>query len=242
MKKIILSLGVSAALVLGIAATGVEDTTKSFSIGGFEITNPFADTKITNPLPDLDIPGKIAALDIPNPLVNFKMPEVLADVRFGNPLDSSTWWDGADHVNHTPGEKMSFNPMSPKFWMSIPNPKTHSLMHGAIFNPANWSQFLKPETYAGMRDMNELSKWFEAKTYDVLLDPQTYAYWMQPGAYQHLVNIDHYAQLLNGNAYEEIVDTAVNNFGLNFKAPEDKLSPGGWFNSVTKTGDKDPAN
>ena len=237
MKKIILSFGISAALITGIAATNVEvSEPKGFEIGGIKLTNPLAKTTFTNPLGSLDIPGKIAGLDIPNPLAGIKMPEALAGVRFGNPLDSSTWWDGADHVNHKPGETMTFNLADPDFWMSIPNPKTHSQMHGAITNPANWAQFLKPESYAAMRDINVLSKWFELETYDVLRDPQTYAYWMQPGAYQHLINKDHYTQLLNTQAYSTLVDTGLGNFGLTFKAPADALSPSGWLNAVTKTG------
>lgn len=234
MRKVILSLGLAATLVFGTAATGVGETTKGFEIGGIKITNPFAETTFANPFSDMDITGKIAALDIPNPLAAIKMPEALAEVRFGNPIDPSTWWDGADHVNHTPGETMTFNLIDPDFWMSIPKPATHSQMHGAITNPANWAQFFKYESYANMVSSDVLVKWTKAETYDVLLDPQTFAYWMQPGAYQHLINKDHYVQLLNGEAYETLVDTAVNNAGLTFKAPADSLSVTGWWNSITK--------
>ncbi len=238
MKKIALALGVIGAVTLGMGATDAEtDSAKGWSIAGFQLSNPFRNIEISNPIAGINLKETFKTAALANPLALVKMPEALKDVRFGNPFDRSTWWDGADHVNHQPGETMSFNIADPKFWMSIPNPKTHSTMHGALTNPINWAQFLKPETYAGMRDMNVLSEWTKAESFDILLDPQTYAYWMQPGAYGHLVNIDHYKQLLNAEAYGILLDTAIGNVGLTFKAPENKLDAMGWLNSVSRTGE-----
>lgn len=243
MKKTILSIGLIATMAMSTTAISAEDKEdkagQGWTIGGISLSNPFAKSGVTNPLADIDFPTKIAGVTVSNPLELIKIPEGLKeafkDVRFGNPLDKSTWWDGADHVNHKPGETMAFNFADPAFWMSIPNPKTHSTMHGAITNPANWGQFLQADSYRNMVDPQILSKWLEVKSYDVMLDPQTYAYWMQPGAYQHLLNKDHYTQLLNGSAYSALANTALGNVGLSFAAPADKWSLQGWINSVSKS-------
>jgi len=231
-----------------------QKTGSGWSIGGYNVPNPFAkaddatpvadaleeetanplaglkvpevltDIKIPEAITNLNIGETLAAIKLPEALASIKLPEALANVRFGNPIDPSTWWDGADHSKYTPGETMAFNFGDPEFWMSIPNPKTHSGMHGAMTNPANWAQFFKRESYANMLNREVLGKWLEKDSYAVLLDPQTYAYWMQPGAYQHLINKYHYMQLLETSAYSTLVDTALNNVGLTFKAPEDSAA------------------
>lgn len=196
MRKIILSLGVSAALLFGIAATSVEENeTKSFEVAGFSITNP------------------------------------LANVRFGNPIDPSTWWEGAEATD----APLVFNFADPEFYINIINPKTHSNIHKGITNPETWAQFMKLETYTNMIDTKVWAKWFQAKTYDPLLDAQTYAYWMQPGAFGHHLEADRFTNLINPDAYATIVDAMLSNVGYSFKIPSDALSFDGWMNSVTES-------
>lgn len=155
----------------------------------------------------------------------------IAGVRIANPFDSATWWEGAKHQD---GESIEMNFVDPDFWMAIPDPKTHSVMHGAFTNPATYGQFMKLDLYKKMVDTDVLKKWIEAETYDVLLDPQTYAYWMQPGAYQHLLNFEHYAQIVKPEAYGSLLDDMVGTVGYTFNAPSDLLSPSGWMNAITK--------
>jgi len=154
----------------------------------------------------------------------------IGGVRIANPIDSATWWDGAEFVK---GDTVEMNFADPDFWMSIPDPKSHSKLHGAITNPANWAQFLKVQTYANMMDPNVWKKWADVKSYDVLIDPQTYTYWMQPGAFEHLLKSERYAQIANPQAYGTLLDTALNNVGYSFNAPSDLFSPTGWMNSIT---------
>ncbi len=135
----------------------------------------------------------------------------IGGVRFGNPFDSSTWWDGSEHGV---GETVVINFADPEFWMQIPNPETHSSLHGAFTNPETWGQMLKMETYANMMDKDVWMKWTDLENFKTLRDPQTIAYFLQPGAYQHLVNKEHYAQLLNKEAYVSVADDALSNFGL----------------------------
>ena len=135
----------------------------------------------------------------------------IAGIRIANPFDSKTWWDGSEQKH---GDTVTFNFADPEFWMSIPNPKSHSRIHGAITNPQTWAQFMKVETYSNMMDVNVWKKWLDVKSYDVLRDPQTYAYWMQPGAYMHLANVDHYAQIINPNAYTKMFEQGAKTVNL----------------------------
>ena len=135
----------------------------------------------------------------------------IGGVRFGNPFDSSTWWDGSTHEMN---ETITINFADPEFWMSIPNPESHSNMHGAFTNPATWGQMLEVETYTNMMDRDVWAKWLDTSNYDVLRDPQTYAYFMQPGAFQHLLNVEHYTQLATPSAHLDNVDLALGHFGL----------------------------
>jgi len=151
-----------------------------------------------------------AMLAIAGTTANAKVLEI-AGVRVGNPFDSATWWDGATHEM---GETVVINFADPDFWMSIPDPATHSSLHGAFTNPETWGQMLKFETYANMMDRDIWMKWADLETYDVLRDPQTFAYFMQPGAFQHLLNVEHYSQLANPAAHRANVDAALSNFGL----------------------------
>ena len=127
----------------------------------------------------------------------------IGGVRIANPLDSSTWWEGPE-AGHK--EEITINFADPDFWMSIPNPKKHAIIHGAMTNPATWAQFLDIKTYTNMLDTEVLAKWINPNTYEVLGDPQTYAYWIQPGAYKHLADVDHYAQLINPEAYNKVLE------------------------------------
>jgi len=142
----------------------------------------------------------------------------IAGLQIGNPLDSSTWWDGSVDIQADPKERIDINPMDPDFWMQIPSPELHSRIHTALLNPANWAQFAKPATYVKMADTDVLIKWFQPSTYAVLVDPQTYIYRMQPGAYVHELELRTYMQLFNPSAYWEIADTALNTAGLSFVA------------------------
>ncbi len=135
----------------------------------------------------------------------------IAGIRIANPLDSNTWWDGSEQKH---GDTITLSFADPEFWMNIPNPKTHSRIHGAMTNPQTWAQFMKVETYSSMMDVKVWQKWLDVKSYDVLLDPQTYAYWMQPGAYMHLANVDHYAQMINPSAYMEILEQGAKTANL----------------------------
>ncbi|GEM_PF-4460397 len=136
----------------------------------------------------------------------------IAGVRIANPFDPATWWDGGEGMDHSKPVTIAINFADPDFWMKIPNPKTHSMMHAAFTNPETWGQFTKLATYAKMTDRQVLKKWLKLDTYAVLVDPQTYAYWMQPGAYGHLIRIENYAQLVNTSAYRQLWATAKENF------------------------------
>ena len=239
MKKFILALGLAGALAFGMGATSVSTDTqpsKDWSIAGYQISNPLADVEISNPLANVNIKEKFTEIASADPLSFFKMPEALKDVRFGNPIEPSTWWDATEHTGYTPGISMEFNIVDPEFWMNIINPKIHSDMHSAATNPANWAQLMRPKFYMAMVDPEIWAKWLDKSTYDVLRDPQTYAYWMQPGAYQHLVNVDHYKQMLEPCAYSELIDAAINNIGLTFQPPKNRLDLMGWANSISRTG------
>ena len=155
----------------------------------------------------------------------------LADVRFGNPFDKSTWWS----VEAAEDETIVVNFTDPEFYINFFNPKKHAAIHGSITNPETWAQMAKLDTYTNMMDYTKWSKWIEGKTYAPLLDVQNYAYWMQPGAFEHDLNLDHYAKLADVNAYGTIVDAALGNFGYSFKTPSDLLSLDAWTNSVSKS-------
>lgn len=135
----------------------------------------------------------------------------IGGIRFGNPFDRSTWWDGGVH---SADETVVINFADPDFWMSIPDPAKHSRLHGAFTNPATWAQMFEPQTYMNMMDVDVWKKWTELDTYDVLRDPQTYAYFMQPGAFQHLVNLDHYRQIIEPAGHIAMMNAALGNFGL----------------------------
>ncbi len=130
----------------------------------------------------------------------------LSGVKFANPLDSSTWWDGSDHATHETYEPIKINPFDPEFLMKFPDPETHSTLHAAFTNPTTWGQFFKPETYTGMVSTEVAMKWMDPQTFSVLIDPQTYAYLAQPGAYMHVLNVDHYAKLVDMTAYGSLFD------------------------------------
>lgn len=146
----------------------------------------------------------------------------IGGVRIANPLDSSTWWEGpkAEHK-----EELTVNFADPDFWMSIPNPKTHAIIHGAMTNPETWAQFLDIKTYTNMLDTKVLEKWLNPNTYEVLGDPQTYAYWLQPGAYKHLVDVDHYAQLANPEAYNKVLEQGTATLKLAYDATIGEYAP-----------------
>ena len=146
----------------------------------------------------------------------------IGGVRIANPLDSSTWWEGSE-AGHK--EELTVNFADPDFWMSIPNPKTHSIIHGAMTNPETWAQFLDIKTYTNMLDTKVLEKWLNPNTYEVLGDPQTYAYWVQPGAYKHLVDADHYAQLANREAYNKVLEQGTATLKLAYDATIGEYAP-----------------
>ncbi len=125
----------------------------------------------------------------------------LAGVRFGNPIDPSTWWDGTEGADHSEHATMDINPFDPDFWMTLPDPEGHSLVHMAITNPETWAQFVSPSAWMEKMDPALIIKWFDPNTYAVLMDPQTPAYWMQPGAYMHGFKSDNYAQLVDVSSY-----------------------------------------
>ena len=112
-------------------------------------------------------------------------------VRIGNPIDPSTWWDGAaEHADHAAMEPIEINPVDPEFWMAFIDPQKHSRVHATFTNPATMAQFLKADTYTAMMDMGTMMKWMDMDSYAPMYDPQTYAYWKQPGAYGHMLNLD----------------------------------------------------
>ncbi len=140
----------------------------------------------------------------------------VAGVRIANPLDSSTWWDGAHDLELDNVETVEMNLADPEFWMAIPSVDKHSVLHKGVLNPASWAQFAKPETYAKMMDINIWMKWAKPETYSVLVDPQTYVYRMQPGAFLHVFDAHSYAQLMNPAAYLEIADAALETAGMSY--------------------------
>jgi len=136
-------------------------------------------------------------------------------IRFGNPFDSSTWWDAAEGTVDMKGT-VAINFSDPDFWMQIVTPEKHGQFHVAVFNPRTWAQFVKVETYVAMMNPKLLAKWVDLDTYDALLDPQTYAYWMQPGAYAGQLRPAVYANLIDGAAYAEIATAAAETLRLSF--------------------------
>ena len=146
----------------------------------------------------------------------------IGGVRIANPLDSSTWWEGPEAAHK---EELTINFADPDFWMSIPNPKTHAIVHGAMTNPETWAQFLNVKTYTNMLDTKVLAKWLDPKSFEVLGDPQTYAYWLQPGAYKHLADVDHYAQLANPEAYGKVLQQGASTLKMAYDATIGEYSP-----------------
>ena len=124
----------------------------------------------------------------------------LENVRFGNPIDPSTWWDGSEESGHHE-MLVDMNPADIKSWMQIIDPDTHSAVHMTLTNPEGWAQFMKPEFVFDMFAMENVTNMIDLETYEPLIDPQTYAYWAQPGAYGHVLNVSHYAELINPQAY-----------------------------------------
>ncbi len=131
-----------------------------------------------------------------------------AGLKLSNPFDSSTWYDGAVDLHLHESETVTINPVDPDFWMSIADPKSHSVIHKGILNPASWAQFMRPSTYVNMMDPSIWVKWAKPETYSVLADPQTYVYRMQPGAFIHLMDVRSYSELVNPAAYDEILEAA----------------------------------
>jgi len=138
----------------------------------------------------------------------------IAGVNIANPLDSKTWYEAADEAVLDASEPVAINPTDPDFWMSLVDPKTHSVMHRAFLNPRSWAQFAKVETYSNMMDPQVWVKWAKPETYAVLVDPQTYTYRMQPGAFMHTFDAHSYAQLANPSAYLEILTTAMDTLNV----------------------------
>lgn len=143
----------------------------------------------------------------------------LDGVKFANPFDSSTWWDGSEG-SHEEMERVAINPMNPEFWIGFIRPDTHTRMHVTFTDPATLSQFFDLDTYKAMVDPDTLAKWIELETYAPLADPQTYAYWTQPGAYMHVVEATHYAQMIDPSAYTDVFTAAFSAIDLQDYLPE----------------------
>jgi len=132
----------------------------------------------------------------------------IAGVRVANPIDPSTWYDGAG--DHMVGKKMiAINPADPDFWLGFVKPDTHSHVHATFTNPATLGQFLKPETYANMMNPSVWVKWMKPTTYAPLVDAQTMAYWVQPGAYTHIMDIRMYSQMIDPANYGALFNEAM---------------------------------
>jgi hypothetical protein len=138
----------------------------------------------------------------------------IAGVRIANPLDSMTWWDGSTDLGLDKAPTVAINFADPDFWMALPEPGTHSLMHKSFVNPVTWAQFFKVDTYTAMMDVDVWKKWGKLETYAVLADPETYTYRLQPGAFMHAFDARSYAQLVNPAAYKVIFDTMAETANL----------------------------
>ena len=119
-----------------------------------------------------------------------------------NIFDSSTWKDGAGHLE--PGQTIDINPVHPKTWMNIIDPKMHSKIHASMTNPAQYGQFFQPKFHVEMMNPANWMAWMDPRSYKIFLDSSVYAYWLQPGAYQHLVELSHYKQLIDKDAYAKL--------------------------------------
>jgi hypothetical protein len=130
-------------------------------------------------------------------------------VRYGNPFDSSTWWEGSTSM-----EPVKVNFIDPDFWMGFIRPDTHSRLHMTFTDPETYAAFFKAETYTVVMDLSVWAKWIDPNTYAALIDPQTYAYWMQPGAFMHVASAQNYAQLLDADKYATVFTAASDAFGV----------------------------
>lgn len=134
-----------------------------------------------------------------------------AGIRWGNPFDPSTWWDGAEGANHMDAT-VEVDFADPDFWFGFFDAETHSKNHMAFTNPATFGQFMNPNTYMKMANLNTWMKWFDLASYEPLVDVQNYAYWMQPGAYMHVVEVEHYAQMLELDNYVDFFNSSVEGY------------------------------
>lgn len=122
-------------------------------------------------------------------------------------FDPSTWGDHAGHI--TPGQTIAINPADPSFWEQIVNPETHSKMHMAFTNPAQYQQMMTPGFYVQMMNPAVWIKWMQPQSYQTMMNPQTWTYWMQPGAYVHGANPAAYAQMVNPAAYFSMMNNMM---------------------------------
>lgn len=129
-------------------------------------------------------------------------------------MDPSKWWDGAGHVEA--GATVPFNPMDPRSWAMFADPSTHTKMHMAFTNPAQYAQFMNPQFFMQMMNPAVWQAWMNPASYATFIDPKTWAYWMQPGAYMHGMNPQGYMQFMNPAAYQVYFNPATYTGMMNF--------------------------
>lgn len=149
-----------------------------------------------------------------------------------NLFDISTWTDASGHVK--PGEMVDFDPISPKSWAMMMDPKSHTKVHMTLTNPQYYAKFMTPAYYIKLMDPKTWLSYMDMSTYEhlfkVVSDPQTAAYWLQPGAYTHTMSPVGYMQMADPNAYAKMASDVAEGYGADsMDSVANMLNPFSWM-------------
>lgn len=162
-----------------------------------------------------------------------------------NLFDPSTWNGAAGHVK--PGEMVDFDPISPKSWGMMMDPKTHMKVHMTLTNPQYYAKFMTPAYYIKLMEPKTWLSYMDMSTYEhlfkVVTDTKTATYWLQPGAYVHTMNPGVWMQMADPNAYAKMASDVAEGYGADgTDSVANMLNPFSWMKqfadataAITKT-------
>jgi hypothetical protein len=124
-----------------------------------------------------------------------------------NWFNPSSWM--ANAADGTPGQTMNINPMHPSTMMMFMRPQTHSQVHMAMLNPAQYAHFMQPQMMMQMMNPNTFMAWMNPNVFASMMTPEVMNHMMNPASAMHIANPQMYMQMMNPNAYAQFMNPAM---------------------------------
>lgn len=155
---------------------------------------------------------------------------------FFNMFGASSWTGTSGQMKT--GEIVDFDPMQPKSWANLIDPKTHMKVHMTLTNPQYYTRFMTPGYYMKYMEPKTWLSYMDMATYEPLLkastDGKAMGHWMNPGSYMHFTNPEGYMQLANPDAYMKMASAVTEGYSAESTSTSANMfNPFSWMKMFT---------